>query len=118
MARRVGAGLALHLFGAAHTPKFFSHQPHSCTHHAPLLWRQHLGRGECTPALPPRASCARHSFSLCFSLTARAEKKTKQVLRVTAFSVGLVYGSWHLSSLKSRAARAKAAAEAASSGHH
>ena len=41
-----------------------------------------------------------------------------QVLRVSAFSVGLVYGSWHLSSLKSRAAKAAAKAEAGTAGHH
>ena len=46
-------------------------------------------------------------------------KKKKQVLRVSAFSVGLVYGSWKLSSLKSTAAKAAAEKEkAASHGGH
>lgn len=38
-----------------------------------------------------------------------------QVLRVSAFSVGLVYGSWKLSSLKSTAAKAAAEKEKAAS---
>lgn len=41
-----------------------------------------------------------------------------QVLRVSAFTVGLAYGSWHLSSLKAQAAKAAAKAEAAGAGHH
>ena len=41
--------------------------------------------------------------------------KNKKVLRVAAFSVGLVYGSWRLSSLKSTAAKAAAEKEKAAS---
>jgi len=41
--------------------------------------------------------------------------KKKQVLRVSAFGVGLVYGSWKLSSLKSTAAKAAAEKEKAAS---
>lgn len=41
--------------------------------------------------------------------------KKNQVLRVSAFSVGLVYGSWKLSSLKSTAAKAAAEKEKAAS---
>ena len=45
--------------------------------------------------------------------------KLASVLRVSAFSVGLVYGSWKLSSLKSTAAKAAAAKEKeASHGGH
>jgi hypothetical protein len=40
-------------------------------------------------------------------------------LRVSVFSVGLVYGSWRLSSLKARAAKAAAAKEGgAVAAHH
>ncbi|BDA42351.1 hypothetical protein COCOBI_03-2380 [Coccomyxa sp. Obi] len=38
------------------------------------------------------------------------------VLRVSALGVGLIYGSWKLSSLQKTAAKAKAKAE--SEGHH
>jgi hypothetical protein len=51
--------------------------------------------------------------------TQNSSNSHPQVLRVSAFSVGLVYGSWHLSSLKSRAAKAAAKVEAAgAAGHH
>lgn len=45
-----------------------------------------------------------------------APSPLSQVLRVSAFSVGLIYGSWRLSSLRSRAAKAAAANKEA--GHH
>lgn len=47
--------------------------------------------------------------------TPSIEKLPSQVLRVSAFSVGLVYGSWKLSSLKSTAAKAAAEKEKAAS---
>jgi hypothetical protein len=65
----------------------------------------------------PNAERAPVPLAVCSLTHHQKNSLHTQVLRVSAFSVGLVYGSWHLSSLKSRAAKAKAAAEAAG-GHH
>ena len=69
-------------------------------------------RGKVEPPLPPH----HQNFSTTPSIEiSQLKKKKKKVLRVSAFSVGLVYGSWRLSSLKSTAAKAAAEKEKAAS---